>query len=156
MVSSSASQNRIAKKVKRLCFLATPITCFVRVSYALAVAVLSKKRSENSKSVRQPSPPGLTASRLDSSRMPERIYVRLTRDSYFFCPYCKRFSPHPPRGIFLEYYVIGYGFCSFCSSWFPIEGGDGCGIVKVDEDGEFYTLLPSGKKVVKGRLVDGK
>jgi hypothetical protein len=86
--------------------------------------------------------------------MPERIFVSLSRENYFYCPHCGRSSPHPPRDIFLEYYVIGYAFCACCFSWFPIKGGDGCGVVEIDGDGDFYTILASGKRVIKGRLVD--
>jgi len=68
------------------------------------------------------------------------ITVRLHQGGRrFSCPYCRRSHEHPPFD--LEHYTIGYGFCALYMSWFPIEGGDGLGIVKTDECGRLHTVL---------------
>jgi hypothetical protein len=66
--------------------------------------------------------------------------VQLHSDGrWFYCPDCQRSHQHPPFD--LDYYTIGYAFCPVYGSWFPIEGGDGLGIVKVDGNGQRYTML---------------
>jgi hypothetical protein len=72
--------------------------------------------------------------------LPHNITVCLYKSGrYFYCPYCHRSHQHPPCD--LEYYCIGYGFCDLYMCWFPIAGGDGLGIVKVNGNCERYTVL---------------
>ena len=72
--------------------------------------------------------------------LPHQITVRLHKGGRrFSCPYCSRSHEHPPFD--LEYYTIGYGFCAFYMSGFPIAGGDGLGIVRTDERGRRHTVL---------------
>jgi hypothetical protein len=56
---------------------------------------------------------------------------------YFFCPRCQLSFPHPPHMEF--FHRIGYGWCWYCFSYVPIEGGDKRGIVRMNEAGELYT-----------------
>jgi uncharacterized Zn-finger protein len=71
----------------------------------------------------------------------ELASVELSRDGYFNCPGCKCTHPHPPRDYFLEFYTIGNAFCPYCVRWYIIEGGDGAGIVEIDEAGRRRTRL---------------
>lgn|GEM_PF-4800057 len=72
---------------------------------------------------------------------PQTATVHLHKDRrHFSCPYCHRIHQHPPPDWLMEYYTIGYGYYDF-GVWFPIAGGDGLGIVKVDGNGRRYTVL---------------
>lgn len=62
---------------------------------------------------------------------------------YFFCPRCSLSFPHPPRPE--HFYLIGHGFCWYCASYVPLEGGDENGIARVDEKGEVYIMVYDGK-----------